>query len=121
MTTPVFDEDYIIALLRMPPIDDHIGAIQNGAMQALIDLYDRKATREEFIDNASTCVTLYGHIAKMWLLRNIEIVYDNGSLDANQFKIAREGLTDVVRKQSEAVVDLVKRLKMCPATEDKVH
>lgn len=121
MVSPVFDEAYIVHLLRAPPAPDSLAAIQSGAMQALIDMYDRKATREEFIDNASTCVALYGQCAKLWMLRNVQDTYDRGLLDRDQFKVADDGIADLIRKQAESVIEIIKRLQMCAEDEDKVH
>ena len=121
MSDPVLDEQYIIELLRCPVKAETVTMLQGGAVQALIDLYDRKVTREEFANLASPCLALYGQTAKLWLLANIEGVFDSGDLDKDRFVKAREGLENLVRKQAETVIEIVKRLQTCPTSQDKVH
>lgn len=121
MADPVFNEDHIIALLRMPILNSSLGALQAGAIQSMIDLFDRKVTREEFVEQLAPCIALYGTATKMWLLDNIEAVHDDGDLNKEKFKAARAALVELARKQSETVVELVKRLQMCPSSQDKVH
>lgn len=121
MADPVLDEDLIVSLLKSTISADSVARLQMGTVQALVDLYDRKVTRDEFTTAASHCLALYGQLAKLWLLTNIESVYDAGHLDKNNFKQAAAGLQDIVRKQCEGVIEIVKRLQLCPTSEDKVH
>lgn len=121
MADPVIDETQILSLLSAPVGPHAVARLQAGAVQALVDLYDRKCTREEFINLASPCLALYGSAAKLWLLHNIHEVHVTGDLDEARFKLADEGLADLVRVQSEAVIDIVKRLQLCPRTQDTVN
>ncbi len=121
MADPVLDEDYIIELLRVPVKAATIDRIQAGAVQALMDLFDRKCTRDEFLSLASRCISLYGQTAKMWMLSNIAVVHEEGTLDKKTFDVAIKGLEQIIRVQSEAVVEIVQRLQMCPSSRDKVH
>lgn len=121
MADPILDEDMIVTLLKTPVSVQNVNAIQAGAVQALIDLYDRKCTREEFVNLASPVLALYGQAAKLSLLANVEIVYDSGDLDKDRFNRARDGLVDLIRKQTETVIDVVKRLQLCAGTQDHVH
>lgn len=121
MADPILDEDTIVALLKSPISAQTVVRIQSGAMQALMDLYDRKVTREEFVTLASPCVALHSSAARMWLLANVERVYDNDKLDDDAFKQANESLEALIRVQSETVIEIVKRLKMCSTSQDVVH
>ncbi len=121
MVSPLLDEDWMITLLRSPPVNDGLDRIQAGAAQALIDLYDRKVTRDVFLEQATPCFALYGQCAKLWLLKHIQLVHEDGALDDNAFKKAESGLADLIRRQSEEIINLVKRLQMCPMDEDRVH
>lgn len=121
MSDPVLDEEGIIALLKCSITPETVGALQAGAVQAMIDLYDRKVTRAEFIEQLAPCIALYGQVAKIWLLANVESVFDSGDLDKARFVQAREGLEHIVRKQAETVIELVKRLQMCPGSQDALH
>lgn len=122
MVSPLLDEDWMITLLKAPTTaGDGPDRIQAGAAQALIDLFDRKVTREVFLESATPCLALYGQCAKLWVLRNIKQVYEEGALDPSAFAKAETGLTELILRQSEELVNLVKRLQMCPNDEDRVH
>jgi hypothetical protein len=121
MADPVNDENMILELLRSPIKAETAGRLQSGAVQALIDIYDRKTTREEFLQMAAPCVALYGQVCKLWILQSIQSVFEDGDLDKERFDKAREGLEDVIRVQAESVIEIVKRLQMCPTSQDAVH
>lgn len=121
MADPVLDEDNIVSLLKAPATVDCIDMIQGGAVQALCDLYDRKTTRDEFTTGAAKCLALYGQGAKMWVLNNIKQVYAHGNLDEACFQRAEQGLAQLLRKQAEEVIELVRRLQECPTSDKRVH
>jgi hypothetical protein len=121
MATPIFDEGEIIAMLSAPVGPYAVSRLQHGAVQALVDLYDRKCTRDEFVRMASPVIALYASTAKLWLIKNVEEIYNDGDLDADRLNQANVGLCDLIRKQSEEVIDMVKRLQMCPTDQDTVN
>jgi hypothetical protein len=109
MADPLFDENHILSLLSVPINRDNIDAVQAGAVQALMDLYDRKVTREEFVACLAPCLVLYGQAAKLWILHNVKDVHDAGYLETEKFDEASEGLCDSMRKHCETVIEIVKR------------
>lgn len=121
MANPVLDEQNILDLLQLPIQLQTISAIQAGAAQALVDLFDRKVTRAEFMDEAGTCLSLYAQTAKLWMLANIKAASDEAGLDTVAFEKAERGVTNLIGRDVERVVALVKRLQSCPTSEDKVH
>jgi hypothetical protein len=121
MADPVLDENIILALLDVAPDRENLARIQQGAVQALMDLYDRKVTREEFATAASPCLALFGQCSKMWMLGNIEENFRAGFLDQPTFDEARKALQFLLGKQMETVTGVVERLRQCPLSTDKVH
>jgi hypothetical protein len=121
MADPILDEDGIRYLLKAAVSPDNVSELQAGAVQAMIDLYDRKVTREDFVEMLAPAIALYGSVAKLWILSSIESVFDGGDLTKERFNTARIALSDLVRKQAETVIDHVKRLQECPTSQDKVH
>lgn len=121
MADPILDEDDIMSLLRSPISAENVSRLQAGAVQALIDVYDRKVTRDEFVNLASPILALYGQVGKLWMLSNIRDVYDAGNLDNGKFVAANTTMEDLIRKQAETVIEIVKRLKLCSTSQDVVH
>lgn len=119
---PILDEQGIIGLLRAPAIPDATPALQAGAVQTMLDLYDRGATREVFCEHGAACLGLYGQAAKLWMLNNIhEVFKSEEGLTEARFRDAQDGLADLIRKQAETLIDMVKRLQQCPTSEDNIH
>lgn len=121
MSDPVLDEEGILELLTMPVSSQTVSALQAGAVQAMIDLYDRKVTRDEFIHSIAPCINLYGQLAKLWLLSNVKAVHATGDLDADRFEKAEKGLVDMVKLDVDKVTQIVKRLTECPTSKDQIN
>jgi hypothetical protein len=119
---PMFDEDHIIHLLQSPVKVENIDLLQSGAVQTICDLYDRKATRDEFIAGLALGLQLYGMLAKFWLLDNIEETTKkfDGNLPQDKWDIARAQSVAVITEQRRSMVDLVERLKQCPTSKDPI-
>jgi hypothetical protein len=117
----LLNERYIKELLRMPPTLSNCDAIQTGAAQTLLDIYDRKVTREEFMAMAGRCLSLYAQCSKMWVLNSIREVHLDGTLTDAKFDEANAEIADIIRKMAEQVIEDVKRLEMCPGSKDPVN
>lgn len=121
MADPVLDEDLILYSLKCPCTKDYTQTIQAGAVQSLCDAYDRKMTRDEFTAAAAACLTLYGQASKVWMLHNVQEVFDAGNLNTQAFVDADRRMTDLLRLQCEVVIELVKRLQACPTSKDSIN
>lgn len=121
MSDPVIDEEEIIALLKAPVSPETVARLQQGAIQALLDIYDRKVTRDQFIDMASPCIALYGQMAKLWIMANVRMSYYHGDVDEVRINAAIDGLEKLARVQAESVIEVVKRLQMCPTSQDRIN
>lgn len=114
-------EDAIVEMLNVPITAQTVETIQCGAVQLLIDLYDKKVTREEFCKDAAPLLELYGQTAKLWLLNNIHQVYKDHGLDEDRFAMAEKGITALIAKGVERATDMAKALRECATDGDKIH
>lgn len=121
MAGPILNEDYIKALLSVPVERDSVHRIQDGAVQTLLDLYDRKVTREEFIQNAAPCVLLYGQAAKYWALCTLYEKVLTDTLEKDEMRAIMEGLRINICAQTAIVADIVDRLKECPRDGEPIN
>lgn len=121
MASPHLDEGQILCLLDCPVDAEHVNMLQAGAAQALIDVFDRKVTRDHFIEMMGECLALYGQAAKMWMLQNVKYTHDEVGVTDDNIKRAMVGITSLVDKQAEAVQTVVKKLMQCPMDEDPIH
>jgi hypothetical protein len=118
---PILDEDAINNLLKCDANVGNIPRIQAAAVQTLLDIYDRKVTRGEFINMASACVTLHAQCAKLFMLASIEQAFSEQVLDANAFITAHDSMADLIGKQMITVSGVIDRVKACPTDQDPVH
>lgn len=121
MADPVLDENLILARLRWPRDEIDVPVLENAAMCALLDLYDRKVTRDAFIAMASPCVALYASLARLDTLASIQEVFDAGVLDKSSFDTSVRRLKGTIDGQRGQVSDIVTQLKLCPTSADPVH
>src|ERR1700679_3504819 len=121
MSGPILDEDAISGLLKCDASVGNIPRIQAAAIQTLLDVYDRKVTRGEFINMAAACVSLHAQCAKLFMLASIQNAFADQTLDANAFDSAHDGMTDLISKQMVTVSGIIDRVKECPTDQDPVH
>lgn len=121
MASPVLEEEIIKRLLQYPATPDNLPFLQNAAMQCLLDMYDRKLTRPEFIEHGSKAVTLYAQMAKLWLLDHIYELHREGVLTENSFTSAQVQMKELIEVIARELIETVKRMQECPLDEDKIH
>jgi hypothetical protein len=121
MVDAVLDEEHIVALLTCDIKVENVNRIQAGAVQTILDLYDRKTTREEFIKLCSPCIALYGQMAKLWMLHNMKHLYLNGDITEERLDHAVVGMEGIITTQIETVIGIVRRLQECPDTGDTIN
>lgn len=121
MGDPVFDEDEIKELLMLPINAAHYGYLQTGAVQCLIDLYDRGVTREEFLNLAQPCFVLYETMAKVWFLSQTKKAFEDNVLNDQMIANTEKALESLARNQAQQVIEIVKRLQECPTSKDTVN
>lgn len=118
---PQVDEDYLIGMLGAPINTNTTDIFQSAAMGVLIDLYDRKVTRDEFIASISPCAAMYAQAARLDGLNNIKAVFDAGHLNPASFDDAGKFLTDNIRRYGDRLIAMLKLLKECAGSKDPIH
>jgi hypothetical protein len=120
MSDPILDEDEINRLLNRPVRTDNIEEIQQGAIQTIYDLYDRKATREYFSGALTQALILYAQCSKMWMLNSVHTCYHNGELNEQAFDVTYNQMKQMIEAQQGVVSAVIKDLKQCPTSKDKI-
>lgn len=121
MADPVLDEDGIIALLSTPINPQTSEAVEAGAVQLMMDMFDRKCDRREFASHVGMAVTLYASCSRLQLLNSIREVWEAGNLNEQRIGKAYNEITDLIRAQQVSCVAMMERLKQCPTSQDKLH
>lgn len=123
MVSPILNEDWILDLLKTAPGPnaEAIARIQAGTLQALLDLYDRKVTRTEFVTSAAAIVDLYATTAKLGLMGRVEGVYHKDLLNQTAFDEAMAALETLVGKQADAVSGIIELVSKCAPDAEPIH
>lgn len=121
MVDSILDEALLVKCLKQEVIPENARSIMDGALAAVVDGYDRKVTRDEFMVLLSTSMTAYGAFARLACLKSLEISWKAEKVDAVALKTAEDYLTTLAKENISALTEFVERLVQCPNTGDKVH
>lgn len=121
MTSPLLDEDRIMAMLSCKPTVDNGSRLQAAAMMAIADAHDRECTREEFVILLDTAMTLHADAGKFFMMNSIATHFHSGALDFEMVTGAMLNISEKVALHQIALTRFMERLIQCPETEDRVH
>ena len=121
MTDPVLHEPTIMDTLdcRVDPVNT--SRLQAAALLSLIDAYDRKLTRENFLVLAEAALGMHTQIGKFYMMSSIWDNHKIGLLDGVMIEKAVHGTNAMALKAHDELFGLMKRVVMCPTSEDKVN
>lgn len=95
--------------------------LQVGAILALVDAYDRKLTRDQFIIVASLALTIHTTSGKGAMLQSTHELFRTEELTEASFLTAATAIDGVLKTKTNELCEIVKRMAMCPVPGDKVH
>ena len=121
MTDPILYEPSIMQTLDCAAEVDNVQRLQAACMLSLVDAYDRKLTRDEFIVLCDAAVTLHTQMGKLYMIDSISNNYKFGHLDGPMIERAEAGLNISCTATHAELHRLMKRIVSCPTSEDQVH
>lgn len=122
MTTPLIDERALLKLLDCTATYANIERLQQGAIMALIDCYDREITREAFVLAARTTANMIDALARLALLHNVkQFAEKHGKAEPADIALAQKGVNEMLEEANKATIEMVELMRQCPLDEDRVH
>jgi len=121
MADPVLDEELIANLVETKPSPDAVMRLLAGATMLLVDSYDRKTTRDEFLNIAHVALALHSYASQYGNTANMQAMAGRGKLDDAVFKQTMDNVTDLVEYYAAAAAKYARRLQECPRSKDKIH
>lgn len=124
MADPILDEEHILEVLGLPTDASPSATcarLQTGALMALIDAYDRRATRDQFIVIASEALALHTIAGKSLMLASTHELFREEALTEASFLTASASAADITSGKVAALIEIVQRLSKCPTTKDVVN
>lgn len=120
-TEALIDEDQMIKALDVTITSESAQQVQSGAYMLLLDAWDRKLTRDQFITAIGTAHQLIDACARISLMSNVKDHYKaTGGVSEVDIENALAGC-GIIGKQ--AVIEAVKMgnlLKQLPTHEDPI-
>jgi hypothetical protein len=118
---PQINEAGCIFMLQQEINAETLPYHQNAAIQVIIDLYDRKVSREEFLKSAGTAVSFYATLAKLYVIEQTHALTVTNTLTLETVDTATAKLHVIAADKAAALVKIMVLLAECPTSEDKVH
>ncbi len=104
------------------PVPDNTSRLQAAALLSLLDAYDRRLTRDNFVTLASAALALHTQIGKLYL---IDSVRENGLIGALDDGVllsrATAGVRGLATDAHAELFKLMHKVVACPTSQDKVH
>ena len=124
MTSPLLDEDAIIATLDLLPANNEAEAnrVATGALMLIIDAVDRKATRQQLLVAVGSALELVDALGRHQTVhRLVAHIQEAGPITAADMAGAEQSVAELVRTKGNECIKMARLLKQCPLNEDKVH
>ncbi len=121
MTDPVLHEETIMDTLDCLPVPENTGRLQAAALLSLLDAYDRKLTRENFVTLASAAMALHTQVGKLYMIDSVRENNLIGVLDTGMLDKATAGVRSMTEDAHTELFRLMRKVVSCPTSEDKVH
>lgn len=123
MTSSILNEDLILEYLKPKEINDEALLRLNGAARMLlIDAFDRKVTRDQFIAVIETAGQLAHAVSRRMMMQGVrDFANEHGAVT----RLVIEQTIDHLDKQMDAFgkqgAQVVQLLKQCPEDGDRIH
>lgn len=121
-TDPIINEDMIIEALDCTLTSETIQQVQSGAFMLVLDAWDRKVTRDQFIAAVGAAQALVDAVARVSLMSNVKRCHaGKGGISDVDIETAAHGCMEMAKKSNLECVNMARLLKQCPLSEDAIH
>lgn len=108
----------VLSIAASPEMGERL---RQGTLLAVLDAFDRKIQRENFIDILGTALNLDGYAARLILLDNMHQLFKDKDLTPERFAEAQEGLIKLVDDARMKLYRHMQLVAACPAGDTPVH
>jgi hydroxypyruvate isomerase len=125
MTSPTIDEDVMMEALKLPTAEElptSAQRLRSGASMLILDAFDRKVTRDQFLAALGAGVSLIDAIGRHQMLLNVKAFHqDKGVVTNVDIETALHSITQIIETGVSQCTQMAELLRQCPLNEDKVH
>lgn len=118
MASPLIDEDVMVQALKTSG-GEHV---RSGASMLLVDAFDRKATRDQFLAALGAVVGLLDAVSKHELMLNVKRFHDlKGGISLVDIEVTMHSIQEQMEMGCQQCCQMAELFQQCPLDEDKVH
>lgn len=125
MTSPTIDEDVMMQVLQIPDAEELAVTAQRlrtGASMLILDAFDRKVTREQFIASLGAAVSLIDAASRHEMMTSVkQFEQDKGIVTKVDIEVALGSIKKMIEVGADQCTKMAELLRQCPLNEDKVH
>lgn len=121
MADPLLDEIEIMQDLHTPVTVSAVARLQQASVGVMMDIYDRKVTRDHYCAMLGPCISMYGAMAKLYVLNNVRKSFYKGQVNAENLDEAIAELESNARSHIEHVKKVLAELRECPTSADPIQ
>ena len=118
---PQVNEEGCLYMLQQEVNRETIPYLQNAALQVLMDLYDRKVTRNEFGRHAGTAISFYSTLAKLNVVEQVKDLIAVAPLDPVALANTNAELIRIATGKAASLAKCMELLQHCAASQDTVN
>jgi hypothetical protein len=119
---PIIDEDMVCAALDVTPNRENARQVQSGAFMLVVDAFDRKVTRDQFIATIGAATSLIDAVARVSLMVNVKNHLSNhGMVTTADVETAAHGCMELARQANVECQKMASLIKKCALAEDPIH
>lgn len=111
----------MMALLSLPATEANSAKLQQAALLALVDGFDRKLLREKYIEVAELTLGLKDAIARQSVVGSIDELFRAGDLTQEEMDTALTALDRMVERSRINLLEAMANVVRCPTSADTVN
>lgn len=120
-TNPLLSERYIIDVLSVAVGPESIMHLRSAIMSPLVAAYDRRITRDEFIEMIDDALKMRDALGRLEMLISIDNLMQIDDFDAEKVREALTGLTNTAEAKRASMIKRMELIAQLPCEDDPIN
>jgi hypothetical protein len=125
MSSPVLNENIMLEALKQSPpeaLGENARRLRTGAVMLLLDAFDRKVTRDQFIAALGSATELIDMLGRFEIASNVkEFEATSGRVTKADIEVMIDRVTKQIAEFTAQCSKMAELVHQCALDEDKVH
>lgn len=120
MADPIIHEPMLLAALSPPVTVAGIEALQSAALMATVNGFDRRLTRDSYINLTASAFSLHTHLGRLHMINRIHELFKQEKLTEERLSEAETQLLAFCEAERVTLKNLTSLVTMCPTSNDPI-